>query len=54
MGRLNAGPLEKGRAVPFYLSAANLNGIESFSPDRSVEELTGKYALAVVLFAELL
>jgi hypothetical protein len=51
-GRVNGGTLEKGRAVPFYLFAANLNGIESFSPDRSVEELTGKYALAVVFFAE--
>jgi hypothetical protein len=53
-GRLNAGPLEKGRAVPFYLFTANLNGIEGFSPDRPVEELTGKYALAVVFFVELL
>jgi hypothetical protein len=53
-GRLDGGPLEKGRAVPFYLFAANLNGIESFPPDRPVEELTGKYALAVVLFVELL
>jgi hypothetical protein len=53
-GRLDGGPLEKGRPVPFYLFAANLNGIESFPPDRPVEELTGKYALAVVFFAELL
>ncbi len=53
-GRLNSGPMEKGRPVPFYLFAANLNGIESFPPDRPVEELTGKYALAVVFFAELL
>ncbi len=53
-GRLDSGPLEKGRTVPFYLFAANLNGIESFPPDRPVEELTGKYALAVVFLAELL
>jgi hypothetical protein len=53
-GRLDGGPLEKGRPVPFHLFAANLNGIESFPPDRPLEELTGKYALAVVFFAELL
>lgn len=51
-GRLNSGPMEKGRPVPFYLFAANLNGIDGFSPDRPVEELTGKYALAVVVYAE--
>ncbi len=51
-GRLNAGPLEKGRPVPFYLFAANLNGITSFSPDRPIDELTGSNALALVFFAE--
>jgi len=53
-GRLNAGPLQKGKAVPFYSFAANLNGIESFPPDRPLEELTAKYSFVVVFFAELL
>jgi len=53
-GRLNAGSLQKGQAVPFYLFAANLNSIESFSPDRPLDELTAKYSFVVVFFAELL
>ena len=51
-GRLNAEPLQKGKAVPFYLFAANLNGISSFRPDRPLDELTAKYAFTLVFFAE--
>ncbi len=51
-GRLNAGPLQKGKAVPFYFFAANLNGISSSRPDRPLDELTAQYALTLVFFAE--
>ncbi len=53
-GRLNAEPLQKGKAVPFYLFAANLKGIQSFRPDRPLDELTAKYSFVAVFFAELL
>jgi hypothetical protein len=53
-GRLDGGPLQKGKAVPFYAFAANMNGITSFRPDRPLEELTAQYSFVVVFFAELL
>jgi len=53
-GRLDGGALQKGKAVPFYLFAANLNGISSFPPDRPLEELTAQYSFVVVFLAQLL
>ena len=53
-GRLNGGPLEKGREVPFYALAAGISGVTTFRPDCPLDELVPKYALTLVFFAELL
>jgi hypothetical protein len=52
-GLMNQKELKSGPEIPLYLFAANKNGIESFSPDDTIEKLVKKYELAFVIYADI-